>query len=367
MRSKRSANAPGIGWFPVFALILAIIVSLSGCGDRYDKKSLSYLSDEVKALTLQGRWAEAAEISEYIARQAAEVMGTESPEYAAALPRIAICYGGLDRWQEADSLFALSAKILTQYQECDSMRARVLYERAAVWMIWKNYAFAESLLVKSLSLSRAVCDVRSPIVLNAYKRLVDCQFALGDFNGAASTFLGACKVLCGYELAPDSNCLYAIGGLAGCYLQLRRYATVDSLVQSTLDMCPQAESVSTSLTADMTLSLAVARYRMQKWEAAGDAFLRALQLAENAYGQESPALLNYLRNAAINLTKLERHDEALLLRKRVLAITERKYGSTDTLLIPILEGIAKELRSLNRESEAQEIDSRAKAIASPSK
>jgi tetratricopeptide (TPR) repeat protein len=352
----------GVIDFLVLPLILAIIVSLSGCGNRYDRKSLTELSDEVKALTLQGRWAEAAEISEYIARQAAEVMGTESPEYAFALPRIAICYEGLGRWQEADSLYASSVKILTPYQVCDSIRANVLYDRAGVWMIWKNYAFAESLLVKSLSLSTGVCEHNSPKVFLAYERLADCQFALGDIGAASRTLEGVCRALCSAAPTPDTNCLYAVNNLANCYLQLNRNATVDSLVQSTLDICPRADSVSVRLTADMTLSLAVARYRMQKWGAAGDAFLGALQLAERAYGQESPALLNYLRNAAISLTKLERHDEALLLRKRVLAITEKKYGLADTLLIPILKGIAEELRSLNRESEAQEVDRRAKAI-----
>ena len=367
MRSRRSAYASGIGWFPVFASILAIIASLSGCGDGHDKRTPSDLSEEVKALTLQGRWAEAAEISEYIAKQAAEIMGTESPEYALALPRIAICYGGLDRWQEADSLFALSARILTSYQECDSIRARVLYERAAVWMIWKNYAFAESLLVKSLSLSTGVCEHNSPIVFLAYERLADCQFALGNISAASRTLEGVCRALCSTALTPDTNCLYAVGNLARCYSQLKRYATVDSLVQFTLDMYPRADSVSAGLTADMTLSLAQARYRMQKWGAAGDAFLRALQLAEKAYGRESPVLLDYLRNAATSLSVLERCDEALLLRRRALAIAERKYGLQDTLLIPLLKGIAEELRSLNRESEAQEIDRRAKAIAPPSR
>jgi tetratricopeptide (TPR) repeat protein len=218
------------------------------------------------------------------------------------------------------------AQLIEQYHLSFPEAARLLHSAGHYLRDRGQYAQAEPLLQRALSIREQVLGSQHPEVADALDDLQHLHVLQGKYQQAEPLMQRALSIreqVLGPEHAQTAT---ALNNLAGIYIQQGKYQQAEPLLQRALALREQALGGNHSDVAESLSNLAWLYFLQGRYADAEPLYQRAIALDEHILGPEHPETLLYLGNLAFLYTYWGKYKEAEPLNQRVLAARERVLG-----------------------------------------
>ncbi|HEY7417885.1 MAG TPA: FxSxx-COOH system tetratricopeptide repeat protein, partial [Ktedonobacteraceae bacterium] len=280
-----------------------------------------------------------------------QVLGSENPQYAAILHRLAESHREQGKFEQAEPLFQRALRIREQTLGTEHplvaeslTRLGILYRRQG------KFEQAEPLFLRALQIYEQALGSEHPQLAFPLYGLGNLYQEQGKFEQAELSYLRSLHIreqALGSEHPQLAFPLYSLGNL---YQEQGKFEQAESLLQQALHIREQALGSEHPQLAFPLYGLGSLYQKQGKFEQAELLYLRSLLIREQALGSEHPQLaysFYSLGNLYQEQGKFEQAESSL---QRALLIWEQALGSEHPLLAhPLLR-----LANLHREQEQYE-------------
>jgi type II secretory pathway predicted ATPase ExeA/tetratricopeptide (TPR) repeat protein len=263
------------------------------------------------------------------------------------------------RYAEAETLYVRSLDMQGEVLSPeDPTIASTLNNLAGVYYVRGKYAKAEALYQRLLGLDEKRLGPEHPHVATSLNNLAVLYDTQGRHDKAEPLYRRALAIK-EKTLGPGHPGLAtSLNNLAVLYEAQGRYAEAEPLYRRALaikekTLGPDHPDLATSLS-----NLAVLYRTQGRYDEAEPLYRRALAIEEKTLGPDHPDLATSLSNLAVLYQAQGRYDEAEPLYKRALTMDEKRLGPEHPDVATTLENYAALLRTTQREAEAEELKAR---------
>ncbi len=297
----------------------------------------------------QGKYAEAEPLYQRALRIREQQLGPEHPDMASPLNNLAELYREQGKYTEAEPLFRRALYI--REQQLGPEHPRVAYPLsglAYLYFLQGKYAEAEPLFRRALRIREQQLGSEHPDVASTLNRLANLYREQGKYVEAESLFrrvLGIREPQLGSEHPQVASTL---NNLAELYREQGRYAEAEPLYQRALQIREQQVRPVHPDVASPLNGLASLYREQGKYTEAEPLYQRALQIREQQLGPEHPETAEIIHELARFWEAQDRSEEANVGYARALTVREQALGAhhpktteTRTRLIALLHALGQ--------------------------
>jgi CHAT domain-containing protein/Tfp pilus assembly protein PilF len=347
----------------LFAVILLVFAATCARSAFCQSDDVSNLQREVSQLVKAGRDNEALAVGQRYLKAARARYGEQEVEYARATSWLGHVYMSLNRFAEAEPLYARTVAILERRLGHDDPNVgATLNDLAALYRELGRFEEAHALYDRVLAIGERTFGPQHPNVGAVLNNIALLYKSEGHYREAETYFKRALAI--GEKALGRDNLDYANGmiSLGALYREQGRYAEAEALYQRVLlirekKLGPRHPDVGKSINA-----LALLYATQGQFAEAEPLYKRARSIFEEVQGPDHPNVALVLNNLGELYREQGRVEEAEPLYKRALAITEKTAGAEHPSLATDLNNLALLYRGQHRYADAEPLYKRAVAI-----
>jgi tetratricopeptide (TPR) repeat protein len=218
------------------------------------------------------------------------------------------------------------AQLIEQYHLSFPEAARLLHCAGHYLYDRGQYAQAEPLLQRALSIREQVLGSQHPEVASTLNDLVELYVLQGKYQQAEPLMQRALSIreqVLGPQHAQTAT---ALNNLAAIYIKQGKYQQAEPLMQRALALREQALGGDHPEVAESLNNLGLLYIQQGRYAEAEPLYQRAIALDEHIQGPEHPETLVHISNLASLYTFQGKYSEAERLNQRVLTARERVLG-----------------------------------------
>ncbi|WP_295559747.1 tetratricopeptide repeat protein [uncultured Hyphomicrobium sp.] len=300
-------------------LIVAGSVFFGAPAAAQDTNSIDALNAEAARLSGQGKYAEAAPISERLLALREAKLGPSHPEVATSLNDLATIYRALARYADAEAMYKRSLAMRETALGREHLHVAIsLNNLGSLYRLQGRYADAEPLYKRSLAIREAALGPNHADVATVLNNLALLYFVQGRYPDAEPLWKRSLAIW-EANLGPEHpNIAQNLTNLGEMYRSQGRYNEAEPLSRRSLAM---REKLLGGEHPDVAQSLnnLAAIYRLQgRLAEAEPLYKRSLAIFEKLLGQDHPNVAMTLTNLAELYRAEARYDEAESMYKRAL-------------------------------------------------
>ncbi len=344
-------------------IVLLIFIATCPRSTFAQSDNVATLQRQVAQLVEAGRHNEALAVGQRYLEAARARYGEDDVEYARATSWLGHVYMSLNRYTEAEPLYARTVAILEKRLGPDDPNVgATLNDLAHLYRELSRFEECHALYERVLSIGERTFGAQHQnvgAVLNNIALLYESE---GRYREAETYFKRALAI--GEKALGRDNLDFANGmiSLGALYREQSRYAEAEALYQRVLvirekKLGPRHPDVGKSLNA-----LALLFATQQQFAEAEPLYRRALSIFEEIQGPDHPNVGLVLNNLGELKREQSRFEEAEPLYKRALAIVERTAGPEHLNVATDLNNLALLYRNQHRYADAEPLYKRALAI-----
>jgi CHAT domain-containing protein/Tfp pilus assembly protein PilF len=321
----------------ILSLVLLTALPLSAQQERWQQ-----LTDQVKMLFQQGKYAEAVPIAQEATRVAEAAFGPDDSHVATSLNNLAALYQQEGKYAEAEPslqrALAINERVLGPEHPGVAIS---LSNLAELYQAQGKYAQAEPLFRRALAIHEKALGPEHPRVAISLSNLAELYDDQGRYV-EAEPLLQRALAIDEKSLQPDDPDLAtALNNLAALYQAQGKYAEAEPLYRRALAIDEKALGPGHPGVADDLNNLALLYKAQGKYAQAEPLLRRTLAIDEKALGPEDPSVATSLNNLAELYSEQGKYAEAEPLYQRALAIDEKALGPEHANVASDLNNLAK--------------------------
>lgn len=352
---RRKAVALAAG----FAIVAALAVPQAAA----QRADIETVQKRFNALLAAGKYDDALVEWQKLEAAVKVRFGTEHPNYALILLKVAVTYQNQGRYDDAEAAYKRAAAILEKALGPNHpLVATALDDMAAVYLHEARYGEAEALFKRALAIREQALGPDHPDLAATLNNLAVVYQGQGRF-GEAEPMLKRALAITEKALGPNhTQVAAALVNLAILYQDQARYGDADGLFRRALAIQEKATGPVHPIVANILHNLASTAEDQGRTAEAEALYKRALAIKEKMLGPNHPDLADTLDNLAVLYGGENRSDEAEALYRRALAIQERALGKDHPDVAHVLNNLALEFEARGKYADAEELTARALAI-----
>jgi CHAT domain-containing protein/tetratricopeptide (TPR) repeat protein len=343
---------------------VVLLFALTGAGvAAAQSEDVGALQRQVAQLFQAGRHSEAKAVAQRYVQAARAHYGEGHVEYARAVSWLGHIYDSLDRYGEAEPLYALTVAILEKrLGPNDPNVGATLNDLASLYRKESRYDEAQAVYERVLAIGEKTFGAQHPNVGAVLNNMAGLYQTQGRYREAETYYKRALAI--GEKNLGRDNLDVAKGfiNLGRLYVTQGRYAEAEVLYKHVLAIREKKLGARHPDVGTTLNSFALLYANQGQFAEAEPLYRRALAIYEAVQGPDHPNVVTVLNN----LGELKREQgqlaEAEPLYKQALAIAERTVGPEDVSLAALLNNLALLYRSQDRYGEAEALYKRALAI-----
>ncbi|MBC9883386.1 CHAT domain-containing protein [Bradyrhizobium sp. INPA01-394B] len=355
LKWRRKAVALAAG----FVLVAALAVPPAAA----QRADIETVQKRFNALLAAGKYADALVEWQKLEAAVKARFGTEHPNYALILLKVAVTYQNQGRYDDAEAAYKRAAAILEKALGANHpLVATALDDMAAVYLHEARYGEAEALFKRALAIREQVLGPDHPDLAATLNNLAVVYQGQGRF-GEAEPMLKRAMAITEKALGPNhTQVAAALVNLAILYQDQARYGDAEGLFRRALAIQEKATGPVHPIVANILHNLASTAEDQGHTAEAEALYKQALAIKEKMLGPNHPDLADTLDNLAVLYGGEHRSDEAEALYRRALAIQERALGADHPDVAHILNNLALEFEARGKYADAEALTARALAI-----
>jgi len=286
--------------------------------------------------------------------------GSDSPELASALGRLAELNREEGMYAEAESLYVRALAIRERHaaQVGDSALAATLSGVGALYWSQARYDEAEPVLERARRLYEEVLGSENPSVANILSSLAVVHWARGEY-AEAQPLLERSLQIRERTLGPDHpETAGTLNNLGALHWMLKEYDEAEQYYLRTKAIYERTMGLEHPLTAAAYNNLGETYWALKRYGESNAYFQRALTIKRRSLAPDHPSLAITLNGLANLRRDEEKWTEAEALYKSALEIRERVFGSESGQVVETLGDYAALLRAQGRDGEAERLEAR---------
>jgi CHAT domain-containing protein/Tfp pilus assembly protein PilF len=316
--------------------------------------------EEALKLVDAGKYDEALPFAERALEIRERLLGTEHPDVAATINRLAGIYIDRGEYVKAEPLYrrALDIREKTLGKDHPSI-AYSLNNLAGLFTMQGKYVDAEPLYKRSLDIREKALGQNHPDTATGLVNLAALYDSQGKYEEAEPLHKRALDIrekALGKDHPNTANSLHY---LALLYTSQGKYGEAEPLYKRALDIFEKALGKDHPTTSQSINKLAELYYFQGKYVEAEPLYKRALDIREKALGKDHPSISQSLNNLAVLYASQGKYGEAEPLFKRALDIREKALGKDHPTTSQSLNSLAEFYRRQGKYVEAELFHKRA--------
>ncbi|WP_439407713.1 tetratricopeptide repeat protein [Bradyrhizobium sp. DASA03076] len=345
------------------AAAFAIVAALAVAPAAAQRADIETVQKRFNTLLAAGKYDDALVEWQKLETAVKARFGTEHPNYALILIKVAVTYQNQGRYADAEAAYKRAAAILEKALGPNHpLVATALDDMAAVYLYEARYDEAEGLFKRALAIREQALGPEHPDLAATLNNLSVVYKGQGRFAEAEPMLKRALAIT---EKALDPNhtqVAAALVNLGLLYQDQARYGDAEGLFRRALAIQEKATGPVHPIVANILHNLASTAEDQGHTDEAEALYKRALAIKEKMLGPNHPDLADTLDNLAVLYGGENRSDEAEALYRRALAIQERALGQEHPDVAHILNNLALEFEARGKYADAEELTARALAI-----
>lgn len=259
-----------------------------------------------------------------------QLLGSEHPQVAMLLYKLASACNAQGKWQQAEQLFLRAIQLLEQgYGAHCPQLAYPLNNLGNLYREQGQYEQAEILLGQSLRLQEQTHGPQHPLLATPLYNLANL-YQEQDRTEQAAPLLERALSLLEQAYGPEHpDVAYPLNNLAELYREQGKYEQAEQIALRTLHIREQAYGAEHPLLAYPLRALAKIYQELGQDEQAEAALQRVLHIRECLLGLDHLDTAEAQHDYACMLQKRGQSRDAALLFQRALAIREQRLGQDD--------------------------------------
>ncbi len=219
-------------------------------------------------------------------------------------------------WAEAERFYLRAIRLEEQQGGASVDTSATLDNLGSLYFETGQYRKAERLRRRAIDLRISRFGPEHPSVAFVLQNLAAQKYAQGDMAESSKLYERAFGIwhASGLEDSPDAA--IAIHGLGLLYARKGELAKATRYVEWALRLWARSPNVSVS-TARAEANLAVLKLAQGNGDAAGSHWRRAIDMAEQSTGPQSPVTREILYGYMVFLRRMQRSDEARTIQARI--------------------------------------------------
>jgi CHAT domain-containing protein/tetratricopeptide (TPR) repeat protein len=345
---------------PVVLLICIATCARPAFAQRDD---VATLQQQVAQLVKAGRHNEALAIGQRYLEAAQARYGEQDVEYARATSWLGHVYMSLNRYAEAEPLYARTVAILEKrLGSNDPNVGATLNDLAGLYRELGRFEESHALYERVLAIGERTFGAQHQNVGAVLNNIAQLYESEGRYREAETYFKRALAI--GEKALGSDNLDFANGmiSLGALYREQGRYAEAEALYQQVLVIREKKLGLRHPDVGKILNALALLYATQQQFAEAEPLYKRALSIFEEVQGPDHPNVGLVLNNLGELNREQARYEEAERLYKRALAIEERTAGSEHLNVATDLNNLALLYRNQHRYADAEPLYKRALAI-----
>ena len=325
---------------------------------RNSRRTVRLLQSTGSLLADAGRLAEAEPLARRALDLYEEELGSEHPEVAEALSRLAAVVGGLGRWNEAESQLLRAVRLLDAHADSPQWRAprRDLFAQlGALYASADRDAEAERAFTRVRELDEQLAGssadelvARRSLLIEAWRasaegRDADAERLVREFVEANRPERGA-----GVHDLP-----FALGQAAAVLQKLRRFDLAEQCLMDKLALDESDYTAEHPQFAQALEDLAELYIEMDRESDAEPRLRQALAILDRAYPRGHPRVANVLAQLGRSLSRTDRLEEAQPLLQRAITVYASTPGAPALTLAGYQSSLAQVLIRAGKPAEAK--------------
>jgi len=308
---------------------------------RLQSRLYSLFNQKSKALSREGKYAQARETGEKAQTRAIENFGEKSIQTALVQNTLAGIYTELGEYDRAEKLYRSSLPVFQNvYGKNHPEYATSASNYSSLLQLTGNYYSAETYLLEAVEIKRNSFGEQNPDYLTTYENLALLYMATARYTDALRTLNEILQLKSQIFKADDPSMAYTYSNLATIKKQLAEYPEAESYfkkARTIYEIFPGKDHI---IYASTINNLALLYQKMGNTGAARPLFEEALKIYENKLGKLSPDYATALENLATLFQMEKNYDKARALLEEVLLIDEQILGTDHPLYSKTLNNLA---------------------------
>ena len=320
------------------------------------------LEQQVIEFYQQGRYQDGITLAQEVVKLRESVLG-DHPQTATALNNLALLYGTVGRYSEAELLYERSLRIReTQLGSEHLDTATSLNNLAELYRETGRYAEAEPLYHRSLAIREAQLGTAHPDTATSLNNLAALYQSMGRYGESEQLYQQALAIVEAQQGANPLDTAMSLNNLAELYREMGRYTEAEPLLKRSLAIIETQLGADHPYTARSLNNLAFLYDNLGRYTEAEPLYQRALGIIETQLGADHPYTALALNNLAGLYEAMARYSDAEPLYSRALTIRETQLGSNHPDTATSLNNLAGLYDTMGRYREAEPLYQRALGI-----
>ncbi len=290
----------------------------------------------------------------------------DDPKIAESLHNLAMIYGDLGQYQQAERIFLHVLAVEERAKGADHPDvADTLNELGLTYLQQGRHAQAEKACRRALAIYEHVRGPDHPDLTYPLDSLGAIAEKRGDYQQAEQYYqrtFTICKDKIG-ETCPETA--YCINKLAGIAASRGDYSRAETLYQQALTISEKTLGTRHPDVALILNNQALLATKQKQYSKAGLLYQRALSIYKLVLGSEHPNVANVLNNQGQLSRETGNEKRAEKLLRHALTIREKVLGTTHSSIAQSLANLAALLADQHQDEEAEPLFQRALAIYGP--
>lgn len=288
----------------------------------------------------------------------------DHPDLGATLNNLALLYDGQGRYQQAEAYYQRALEIADKALGAEHADlATGLNNLALLYSRQDRLSEAEPLLQRALAIREKALGPEHPETGTSIGNLAILRQNQGRYDEAERGYQQALKIHEASLGAQHPGTATSLNNLASFYDEIRgRHGEAEALYLRALAIHEQKLGPEHPLTATSLANLAIFKERTGRHSAAEKLFSRSLQIRQKALGPNHADTATSLHQLAVLHYRLGQYALAAPLLRRALRIYEGALGPAHQLVARSLNALASVYRAQARFDEAEDLYRRSLAI-----
>jgi tetratricopeptide (TPR) repeat protein/CHAT domain-containing protein len=354
-------------WIMTLLIVCLLLSGLTGSAFAQDHQAelaeAKKLDNQALTLYKAGRYDEAIVLAKRLLAIQEKALGSEHPDVANSLNRLAVLYNDKGDYAQAEPLYKRALAIFEKTLGLEHPdAANSLNNLAGLYRNKGDYAQAEPLYKRALAIREKVLGSEHPDVANSLNNLATLYDSKADYAQAEPLYKRALAIFekaLGLEHPDIARSLH---NLAALYKSKGDYVQAESLYKRALAIREKALGSEHPDVATSLNSLATLYNDKGDYARAEPLLKRALAIREKVLGLEHRNVATSLHNLAALYKSKGDYAQAEPLYKRALTIFEKALGSEHPNVANSLNNLAQLYKSKGDYAEAESLFKRALAI-----
>lgn len=284
-----------------------------------------------------------------------QVLGTDAPDVAQALQKLADLCSDLGRFEEAEPLYERSLEVLRRVPGANPQLGRSLTNLANLYRTQGRHQLAETFYRQAIELQQRMLGNDHPELAGSMTNLAALHIRAGEDSDAQPLLERALEIYRSHYQVEHPLVAENMQRLADLYDRQEKFAEAERMHRSLLQMKKRLLGNDSADVADSLERLASILGRRGETKQAEEYFEEALRIRTSRHEPGDAEVARCLSECAHFYKRLGRFEEAERMATRALAGREQAVGNGHRDLAPLLNNLALLKLRLGHHDEAEKL------------